>query len=79
MYFLILAAMITSSTAQPLPIPAVMASYKTIEQCRDDLVYMAKNDGFKSTKHPMFGKSAVKQYGKEGITVFFCARDMRSV
>jgi hypothetical protein len=79
MYFLILAAMVTSSTAAPLPMPAVMANYETIEKCRDDLIYMAKNDGFKLVKHPMFGKSAVKQYGNEGLTVFFCARNMRRI
>jgi hypothetical protein len=79
MYFLILAAMVTSSTAAPLPMPAVMGSFSTLEKCRDELVSLSKTDNFKLKKHPMFGKSAVKLYGKEGLTVFFCAKDKRSV
>ena len=79
MYFLILAAMVTSSTAAPLPMPAVMASFSTLEKCRDELVMLSKTDNFKLKKHPMFGESAVKRYGNEGLTVFFCARNMRRI
>tara|TARA_R110000822_G_scaffold144371_1_gene282992 strand:- start:21 stop:260 length:240 start_codon:yes stop_codon:yes gene_type:complete len=79
MYFIIMAAMVTSITAAPLPMPSVMASFSTLEKCRANLIYVAKNDGFKLVKHPMFGKSAVKQYGNEGLALFFCARDMRQI
>ena len=79
MYFIILATMLTNTNAAPLPMPSIMGSYETLEKCRDELIFMADNNGFRLTKHPMFGKSAAKQYGKEGVTVFFCARDMRSI
>jgi hypothetical protein len=79
MYFMIIVTMITiSGVTAPAPVqPSVMDSYVSIEKCRDDLVWMAENDGVKLVTQPMFGKAAVQQYGEEGITVFFCARDMR--
>jgi len=39
----------------------------------------SKYADFKLIKHPMFGKAIVKQYSKDGVTVLFCAKDMRSV
>jgi hypothetical protein len=77
MYYMILTAMITA-TSPPLT-PAIIDSYGSFAKCLDDLVAASKYENFKLVKHPMLGKSAVKQYGKEGITIIFCAKDMRSI
>jgi hypothetical protein len=77
MYYLILTAIITASS--PPILPAIMGSYVSLERCLDDLVAASKYEDFKLARHPMLGKSAVKQYSKEGITVLFCAKDMRSI
>ena len=80
MYFIVLAAMISlPQSGAPLPMPSVMTSYASLGKCIAGLEEVAKYDGFTKVKHPMLGRSVVKQYGKEGITLLFCARDMRSV
>jgi hypothetical protein len=76
---MILAAMITTTNAAPLPIPMVIESYVSLEKCIDELVVASKHMDFKLVKHSMLGKSAVKQYSKDGVTVLFCAKDMRSI
>jgi hypothetical protein len=75
MYFIILATMLTSTS--PVPMPSVMDSYESLEECRADLAWMAEHDDFILTNHPTYGNAAYKPDGNEDIMVFFCARDMR--
>jgi hypothetical protein len=77
MYYMILAAII--STGSPPILPSIMGSYVSLDKCLDELVAASKHEDFQLAKHPMLGRAAIKQYGKEGITVLFCAKDMRSV
>jgi len=81
MYYMILAAMITNANPDslPMPMPMIIESYVSLEKCRDGLVLAREYENFKLIKHLMFGKSAVKQYGEEGVTLLFCVKDMRSV
>jgi hypothetical protein len=79
MYYMILAAMITTANAAPLPMPLIVGSYVSLDKCTYELVVASKYADFKLVKHPMFGKAIVKQYSKDGVTVLFCAKDMRSV
>ena len=77
MYYMILTAVITA-TSPPLT-PAIIDSYVSLEKCLDDLISASKYEDFELVKHPILGRSAVKQYGKEGVTVLFCAKDRRSI
>ena len=80
MYFIVLAAMLTLPEAgAPLPMPSIVTSYSSLDKCIEALESSAMYDGFTKVKHPMFGRSIVRKYGKEGVTLLFCARDMRSV
>jgi hypothetical protein len=79
MYYMILAAMITTTNAAPLPMPMVIESYSTLQKCTDELVIVSRSMDFQLIKDPMFGRSIIRQYGKEGLTILFCAKDMRSV
>lgn len=80
MYFIVLAAMMnTASPTPPLPLPSVVASYKTLKDCRAELITIGKYKGFELVRHPLLGNAVVRQYGDEGLTLIFCARDMRSV
>jgi hypothetical protein len=79
MYFIIMAAVITvSGVATPVQ-PAIMASYVSLDRCLDELVLVSKLKGYKRVVHPMFGNSVVKQYNKDSLTLFFCAKDKRSL
>jgi len=80
MYFIVLAAMISAaSPAPPLPLPSVLNSYKTLKDCRVELIAIGEYEGFELVKHPLLGKAVVRQYGGDSLTLVFCARDMRSV
>tara|TARA_R110000782_G_scaffold218372_1_gene305728 strand:+ start:938 stop:1177 length:240 start_codon:yes stop_codon:yes gene_type:complete len=79
MYFIIMAAVITvSGVATPVQ-PSIMASYVSLDRCLDELVLVSKLKGYKRVVHPMFGNSVVQQYSKDSLTLFFCAKDKRSL
>jgi hypothetical protein len=79
MYYMILAAMLTTNEARPpIAVPSVMGSYKTISECYSELEWMSEHRDFTSAENLLFGQSLVKQQEEQGVTVlFFCAKDMR--
>ena len=75
MYYVVIATML--ATTEPT-FPVVIASYSTMDQCRLELVDIAKIDGFELIISPFVGYAVVKMSEKKS-TMGFCAKDIRGV
>ena len=75
MYYVVIATML--ATTEPT-FPVVIASYATMDQCRLELVDIAKIDGFEFVISPFLGYAVVKM-GEKKSTMGFCAKDIRGV
>ena len=75
MYYVVIATML--ATTEPT-FPVVIASYATMDQCRLELVDIAKIDGFELVISPFVGYAVVKMDEKKS-TMGFCAKDIRGV
>ena len=75
-YAVIVATMIASS--QVPKIPVMVASYRTLTQCRAELVEVSKLQGYELIVSPTLSYSVAK-VTPEKTTTAFCVKDIRSI
>lgn len=75
MYFVVIATML--ATTEPT-FPVVVSGYSTMNECRLELVNIAKVNGFELVVSPFVGYAVVKMGDKKSM-MGFCIKDMRSI
>jgi|TARA_R110000796_G_scaffold108837_1_gene219981 hypothetical protein len=75
MYFVVMATML--ATTEPT-FPVVVAGYPTMNQCRLELVNIAKVNRFELVVRPFVGYAIVKM-GEKKSMMGFCIKDIRSI
>ena len=76
MYAIVVAIMIASNQAPKIPV--MLASYKTLNECRLQLAEISKLQGYERVVIPMLSYSVVK-VTPDKTTTAFCVKDMRGI
>ena len=76
MYSLIIAVMFTSGTNPELPL--LMESYKTLNECKLELVEISKLPEYELVVSPLLSYSVAKET-EDKTTMAFCVKNMKSI
>jgi hypothetical protein len=77
MYAIVVAVMLSGSDAPP-KVPVMVASYKTLKECRIKLLEIAKLQGYERIVSPMLSYAVVKISPTKSTTAF-CVKNIQTI